>query len=114
MVTESDLLINLNQEFQKFRYFVLHIVLRYVKTNLDGPKEPYGQMLVSQKNFLFSQKFITRVYHFMYPYIAQNLTFSLRISSVNVTKSAVSWRSGHIYWRNPSWKTRFLSSVTLS
>ena len=38
-------------------------------------------------------------------------SFPLRISSVNVTKSAVSWGSGHIYWRNPEWKTYFLCSV---
>ena len=34
-------------------------------------------------------------------------SFPLRISSVNVTKFAVSCRFGHIYWRNPSWKTLF-------
>ena len=28
-------------------------------------------------------------------------SFLLRISSVNVTKSAVSCGFGHIYWRNP-------------
>ena len=27
-------------------------------------------------------------------------SFPLRISSVNVTKSATSWEFGHIYWRN--------------
>ena len=32
-------------------------------------------------------------------------SFSLSIYSVNVTKSAVSCRFGHIYWRNPEWKT---------
>ena len=31
----------------------------------------------------------------------------LRISSVKVTKSAVSCRFDHIYWSNPSWKTSF-------
>ena len=34
-------------------------------------------------------------------------SFSLRISSVNVIKSAVSCKFGHIYWRNASWKTSF-------
>ena len=34
-------------------------------------------------------------------------SFLLRISSVNVTKSAVPCRFGHIYWRNPEWKTSF-------
>ena len=34
-------------------------------------------------------------------------SFLLRISTVNVTKSVVSCRFGHIYWRNPKWKTSF-------
>ena len=34
-------------------------------------------------------------------------SFPVRISSANVTKSAVSYGFGHIYWRNPSWKTSF-------
>ena len=34
-------------------------------------------------------------------------SFPLRISSVNVTKSAVSCGYGHIYWRNPQWKNSF-------
>ena len=34
-------------------------------------------------------------------------SFPLRNSSVNVTKSAVSRGFGHIYWRNPYWKTLF-------
>ena len=33
--------------------------------------------------------------------------FLLRISSVNVTKSAQNCGFGHIYWRNPKWKTSF-------
>ena len=32
---------------------------------------------------------------------AQKMTFALRISSVNVTKSAENCGFGHIYWRNP-------------
>ena len=39
-------------------------------------------------------------------YTAQEkLSFPLRISPVNVTKSAVNCRFGHIYRRNPKWKT---------
>ena len=34
-------------------------------------------------------------------------SFPLRISSINVTKCAVSCGFGHIYWRNPQWKTSF-------
>ena len=38
---------------------------------------------------------------------AYKWSFPLRIFSVNVTKSAVSCEFGHIYWRNPQWKTSF-------
>ena len=34
-------------------------------------------------------------------------SFPLRISPINVTKSTVSCGFGHIYWRNPQWKTSF-------
>ena len=34
-------------------------------------------------------------------------SFPLRVSSVNVTKSAVSCGFGHIYWKNPWWKLLF-------
>ena len=37
----------------------------------------------------------------------KKLSFPLRISSVNVTKYAVSCGFGHIYWRNHQWKTSF-------
>ena len=39
--------------------------------------------------------------------ITAQWSFPLRISSVNVAKSAVSCGFGHIYWRNPQWKTSF-------
>ena len=39
-------------------------------------------------------------------------SFQLRISSVNVTKSAGNYGFGHINWRNPQWKT-FFCAVTL-
>ena len=35
------------------------------------------------------------------PTLQKNWSFSLRISSVNVTKSAENFGFGHIYWRNP-------------
>ena len=39
-------------------------------------------------------------------------SFPLRISSVNVTKSAGNCRFGHIYWRNPNRRLHFLCSGT--
>ena len=41
-------------------------------------------------------------------------SFSLRISSVNVTKSAGKCRFGHIYWGNPSWETLFFVQCSFS
>ena len=40
-------------------------------------------------------------------WLEKNESFQVRISSVNVTKSAASCGFGHIYWRNPYWKTSF-------
>ena len=37
----------------------------------------------------------------------KKISFPLSISSVSETKSRVSCGFGHIYWRNPSWKTSF-------
>ena len=41
-------------------------------------------------------------------------SFPLRISSINVTKSAVSCGFGYIYWRNPQWKTSVLVQWKIS
>ena len=41
-------------------------------------------------------------------------SFPLRISSLNVTKSAVSSGFSHIYRRNPLWKTSFFVQCCLS
>ena len=41
-------------------------------------------------------------------------SFSLRISSVNVTKSTENCRFGHIYWKNPDGKLHFLCSDGLA
>ena len=39
-------------------------------------------------------------------------SFLLRIFLVKVAISAVSYKFGHIYWRNPQWNPHILSSVT--
>ena len=41
------------------------------------------------------------------PTLHKKWSFPLRISSANMTKSAVSCRFGYTYWRNPLWKTSF-------
>ena len=60
---------------------------------------------ISIKVFCFSLTQKNEAYQ-DYP-LHKKRKFPLRISSVNVIKSAVSCRFGHIYWRNPSWKTSF-------
>ena len=47
-------------------------------------------------------------------FTAQKWNFPLRISSVNVTKSAGNCAFVHIYWRNPNEKLYFLCSVCLN
>ena len=42
----------------------------------------------------------------VYP-LPKQWSFSLQISSVNMTTSAGNCGFGHIYWRNPWWKTLF-------
>ena len=43
----------------------------------------------------------------LYTNTAHKMKFPLSISSVNVTKSAVSSGFGHIYWRSSEWKSSF-------
>ena len=45
------------------------------------------------------------------PDTAQKLSFSLRICSVYVTKSAGNCRFGQIYWKNLDWKTSFFCAA---
>ena len=52
---------------------------------------------------LSSSKFITLLLVSLH----KKWSFSLRISSVNVTKSAVFYGFGHIYWWNPKWKISY-------
>ena len=54
--------------------------------------------------------FIVLVYITLY----KKWSFPLRISSVNVTKSAGNCGFGHINWRYPLWKTPFFCAAALS
>ena len=57
-------------------------------------------------------KFLT--IHFNKEIWHKKLSFPLRISSINVTKAAVSCGFGHIYWRNTQWKTSFFVQWKIS
>ena len=50
----------------------------------------------------------------VYVTLHKKWSFPLRISSVNVTKSAGNCGFGHINWRNPLWKTSFFCAAALS
>ena len=58
---------------------------------------------------IFREK-LRKLFHWILA-LHKKWSFPLRISSVNVNESAVNCEFGHIYWRNPSWKTSFLCSV---
>ena len=51
--------------------------------------------------------------HFQRVTLYKEWGFPLRISSVNMTKSAISWGFGHNYWRNLKWKNSFFCAVLL-
>ena len=53
----------------------------------------------------FGDQISNIVYIVGYKHCAKKWIFQIRISSVMVTKSAVSRGFGHINWRNPWWKT---------
>ena len=54
------------------------------------------QMIIST----FQQAFHKYLFYSVSASLLKEWSFLLRISSLNVTKSAVSCRFGHIYWRN--------------
>ena len=69
-------------------------------------------IIIISTNFLV-RKFCGNVqFSQSFGWIAQTLhkkfSFPLRISSVNVTKSATDCGLGHIYGRDPEWKTLFV------
>ena len=48
-----------------------------------------------------------RPYCWKQSYCTKKWRFTLKVSSVNATKSADSCGTGQIDWRNPKWKTSF-------
>ena len=46
-------------------------------------------------------------------YTVQKCSFSLRISSLNITKFSENCGFGHIYWRNCYWKAFFFCAVII-
>ena len=93
-------------------FFTVHIIdlnpSHSVPRLVDG--EYYRQRswleirLINQSTmfyFFFLSKIKMEIFLLLLIITTQKMKFPLRISSVNVTKSARNYRFGHIYWRNP-------------
>ena len=68
----------------------------------------YGKIWAERKSEFeqFSRGELSRIYYSKnLQSVHKNWSFPLRIFSVNVTKSAGNSGFGHIYWKNPQWKT---------
>ena len=61
-------------------------------------KKVDGVVMHAEINNLYT---LTIVYVSRHVTLHKKWSFPLKISSVNVTKSAISCGFGHIYWRNP-------------
>ena len=74
----------------------------------------YFRKVIHLLNYLcYYAAIVCTNYIFSHLALRKKWSFPLRISSVNVTKSAVSCGFGHIYWRNLSWKTSFFVQCLL-
>ena len=87
-----------SQYIQNYIFLIFHFLYLFV----------YWRLGSLNLNFFFeASKYtfnnIIRHYFPLYEHLTlhKKWSFPLRISSVNVTKSAASCGFGHIYWRNP-------------
>ena len=67
---------------------------------------PNSEIFVND-NKTVSRRIISKFFQTQMWSLHKKWSFPLRISSVNVTKSAASCGFGHIYWRNPQCKSSF-------
>ena len=81
----------------------------------DSILAKYGKLNVSEWNIVYRLISFINCFHglmIMHVFLEGIIwSFPLRISSVNVTKSTRNRGFGHIYWRNPYWKTSFLCNA---
>ena len=98
----------------KISSFCWHHVKKYrVKSSILYVRQgsEYASDVLILPNLLASQICKCIIDAFTQPHaliwMHKKWSFPWRISSVNMTKSAVSCGVGHIYWRNPSRKTSF-------
>ena len=70
-------------------------------------KTIYGYNCFCNYNYICSSYKILHTYQKLLQTLHNKWSFPLRISSKNMTKSAVSCGFDHIYSKNPSWKTSF-------
>ena len=71
-------------------------------TGLSGISQKMDYKVERLKEIDKSEKDVSKVIDpLKHNYLHKKWSFPLRISSVNVTKSAGKCRFSHIYWRNP-------------
>ena len=84
---------------------------RNIYSNIFGVSWP---MWICRK--LLTIRYISAWFHALRMYVLitvhKKWSFPLRISSVNVTKSARNWLFGHIYWKISSWKTSIFCAMS--
>ena len=95
--------------FLIFFFFILNKTTSY-KSKMSFPSESDMMSKELQNSDLIYVNLRTDVFKIIvkYRHLSASGNRALMISSVNVTKSAVSCGFGHIYWRNPYWKTLFV------
>ena len=103
--------------FLIFFFFILNKTTSY-KSKMSFPSESDMMSKELQNSDLIYVNLRTDVFKIIvkyrwkiiakYRHLSPSGNRALMISSVNVTKSAVSCGFGHIYWRNPYWKTLFV------
>ena len=89
------LIMSSNERLRKYNAQLMKFQVLYF---LGMKKKIWKELLFSLLN---AKRFWNNAYNNSSLTMYKNWSCSLRISSVNVTKSAENCRFGHIYWRNP-------------
>ena len=93
-----------------FFYYVLFVprLIKYNKKQNKNKTKPEKEKNKYNSIQLFRSFWnVSKIISGSLTHTAQKWSFQLRISSVNMTKFAVSSGVGHIYWGNRQWKTSF-------
>ena len=89
------------------QWFLCEWFFYIIECMMKIKKKVFKMLLLGKKTLVY----VSAVSHFKlaanYLTLHKKWNFQLRVSSVNVTRSTGNCEFGHIYWRNPWWKTSF-------